>query len=213
MSSAWRPQCGCPPCFPLPWGFNTLSVVLSAGAALLVFALLLLKRPGSAGLAEPQPVDRRALFCVLPLLLLSLSSCIPTRFYPRKTARCTPANRLSAICPCISGLFPPSRTSPSLHIIRFCRKRQSGIRSFANRPLWRFSPWAASRFALMLPSAFALCAVLWGVFLLPPMEKGRQKSRPGVLPVFHRRGFRNLLFSKRLPAKPRELHPDLHGVL
>ncbi len=188
-----------PALFSFALGFNTLSVVLSAGAALLVFALLLLKRPGSAGLAEPQPVDRRALFCVLPLLLLSLFILYTHTLLPAEDGSLHTGQSTFGDMPMhlgfISSIANQSGFPPYYSILPKTPVGYPFLCESASSAL--FSLGLPLRFALMLPSAFALCAVLFGgYFFFRQWKKDGRKAALAFFLFFIGGGFGIFYFLK-----------------
>lgn len=188
-----------PALFSFALGFNRLSVILSALAALLLFALLLLKRSGSAELLEPQRLDRRALFCVLPVLLLSLFILYTHTLLPAADGSLHTGQSTFGDMPMhlgfISSIANQSGFPPYYSILPKTPVGYPFLCELVSSAL--FSLGLPLRFALMLPSAFALCAVLFGgYFFFRQWKKDGRKAALAFFLFFIGGGFGIFYFLK-----------------
>jgi hypothetical protein len=179
-------------------GFHRLSVLLSVGAALSIAALLLLKHQKSTGLGKTR-LDRRALFCVLPLLVFSLFILYTHTLLPAEDGSLHTGQSTFGDMPMHLGFitsianqsgFPPYYSILPKTPVGYpflCESVSSALYCLG-LPL---------RFAYMLPSAFALCAVLFGgYFFFRQWKKDGRKTALAFFLFFVGGGFGILYFLK-----------------
>jgi hypothetical protein len=173
-----------PALFAFIWGMNRLSVLLSALFSLLVAFLFQRKHAKSAGIAEHTPFDRKALYCVLPLLLLSLYILFTHTLMPASDGSLHTGQATFGDMPMhlgfITSIANQSAFPPYYSILPetpvgypfLCESVSSALYCLG-LPL---------RFAYMLPSAFALCAVLLGGYYF--FRQWKKDGRKAALAFF-----------------------------
>jgi len=195
-----------PALFAFALGFCYLSILLAATAALVMAVLLMWKRPKGDPFPERERPDLRALLCVFPLLALSLyilytHTLLPAPDGSLHTGQSTfgdMAMHLGFVTSIVNQqAFPPYYSIlPKTPVgYPFLCEAVSSVLYCLGLPL---------RTAYMLPSAFALCAVLFGgyIFFRQWKKDGRKAALAFVL-FFIGGGFGILYFLEGALENPK----------